>query len=141
MSECKNIGLYRGKKATTGEWIEGGYIPLDVDNGYTYIVLPYHSASSLSPLDLIRLNSTLVIPETVGQCTGQPDKNGIKIFKGDIIKAFSRYDTQHIYDITYNNGTFWFGYWSWIEFLDRFQNPEIIGNIYDNPELLEGDDK
>ena len=77
-----------------------------------------------------------VDPETVGQYTGSIDKNRIKIFNGDIVQAFTRYGTKHIYPIKYRNGTFWFGNWNWIEFLDRFQFREVIGNIYDDPELL-----
>ena len=81
-------------------------------------------------------NDYEVDPETVGQYTGSIDKNRIKIFNGDIVQAFTRYGTKHIYPIKYRNGTFWFGNWNWIEFLDRFQFREVIGNIYDNPELL-----
>ena len=62
--------LFRGKRRDNGEWVEGGYIPLDVESGYAYIVKPYHYASSLSPLDIIKLQSILVLPETVGQYTG-----------------------------------------------------------------------
>lgn len=80
-----------------------------------------------------------VDPETVGQYTGSIDKNRIKIFNGDIVQAFTRYGTKHIYPIKYRNGTFWFGNWNWIEFLDRFQFREVIGNIYDSPELLGGE--
>ena len=81
-------------------------------------------------------NDYEVDPETVGQYTGLTDKNSVKIFEGDIVQAFTRYGTKHIYPIKYRNGTYWFGNWNWIEFLDRFQFREVIGNIYDNPELI-----
>ena len=84
-----------------------------------------------------------VIPETIGQYTGLADKNGTKIFEGDIVKEVLAGRTE-LYQITYN--TYNSGFvglicQQGIEFsavdyeLEEF---EIIGNIYDNPELLGG---
>ena len=79
--------LFRGKRVDNGKWVEGGYIPLDVDSGYTYIIESCNYASTFSALDLIKLHSILVIIETVGQFTGLVDKNNVRIFEGDIIKT------------------------------------------------------
>ncbi len=79
-----------------------------------------------------------VIPETVGQFTGMTDKNGKKIFEGDICKGAWSTIFQVVYDDCYlgfraiaksglSVSIDYFG-------LDRI---EVIGNIYDNPELLE----
>ena len=95
-----------------------------------------------------------VIPETVGQFTGLTDKNGKKIFEGDIISAITL-DTGKEQTavvcfgnfIDENNGDEYIGFF--IEFggikttvtqlaMEKCKNRiEVIGNIYDNPELLE----
>ena len=118
--------LFRGKgnrKYNSGGWYYG-YLFKDSDGDYVITEIGF---------------SRTVIPETVGQYTGLTDKNGVRVFEGDIVKALTRYGTEHQYDITYRAGTFWFGGWNWIEFLDRFQFPEVIGNVHDNPELLKGE--
>lgn len=80
-----------------------------------------------------------VDPETVGQYTGVTDKNGTKIFEGDIVKYG---DTVHNVVFEQRNGTAFFGLvYSTLETLSfgyyqDLKQIEVIGNIYDNPELL-----
>lgn len=76
-----------------------------------------------------------IIPETAGQYIGSPDKNGKKIFEGDIIKGENY--IHPFYDDR-PNVIFWCQSKGGFQ-LDAFNMPdiEVIGNKYDNPELLE----
>lgn len=89
-------------------------------------------------------NFPLVIPETLGQFSGVLDSNGEKIFEGDIVRM--SYTGKYLgvngtAEVVFQNGKFGV-IWGWHkEFvaLDGFANTkiEIIGNVFDNSELLE----
>ena len=125
--------LFRGKRKDNGEWVEGFY---GIDTICTEQDTYLSTVISKIPKRIYDCESWEVDPDTVEIFTNSTDKNRTKIFEGDIVQAFTRYGTKHIYPIKYRNGTFWFGNWNWIEFLDRFQFREVIGNIHDNPEML-----
>ena len=92
-------------------------------------------------------NSWMVKPETVGQYTGLTDKNGTRIFEGDIVKykktglnAFGKMETRETKSIVkYNAPCFSPFETDLYEDYVMPEETEVIGNIYDNPELLEGD--
>ena len=121
---------------SNGKWIEGFYFkqpnPMTEDGFPTR-----HCISDLPPF------GAEVILETVGQYTGLCDKNGKKIFEGDICqtKGFPLIDDKP-FVVEWNDDECSF-YWRDVVGTDEFnigvsQNTTIIGNIHDNPELLKG---
>ena len=136
--------LFKAKRIDNGEWIEGSLIDLDIDSGYCYIVQPYKKASILPIIFLITDRMKLVDPETLCQFTGLCDKNGKKIWENDILIA--NLDESYPEDVTYK--TVEWGVAGWVtheansidrQYLDEFdlEHFEVVGNIFDNPELLQ----
>lgn len=134
--------LFRGKRIDNGEWVEGGIC--DYDSGVSIFVVNHYDGTLYEP-PYTDLDEIDVIPETVEQYTGLTDKNGKKIFEGDIVKFYEHYDNCSVYcDIGYivyrdENAKFLYytpdsivGY-----SIDSTCILEVIGNIHDNPELLE----
>lgn len=124
--------LFRGKRQEVGqfatttnhEWVYGGYVK-DCSGAYIHSIMYTH-------------RMVKVDPATVGQYIGMTDKNGVKIFEGDIVSH-----QEAFYEVKYST--------EWVRFIAVlpngvfnpvvFQNCNIAGNIHDNPELLEALDE
>lgn len=121
--------LFRGKRTDNGEWIYGNYCYAEMiaKSGYEDLIIE-------QPADG---ETRRVIPETVGQYTGLTDKNGKKIFEGDICKHRSNYSGNTVISVvTYTDGHFLALVCENSGF-ELSEKLEVIGNIHDNPELLE----
>ena len=122
--------LFRGKRVGNGKWVYGSYV---IQYGAHEIYLP-DGVDSEHCFDRYH-----VLPETVGQYTGLKDKNGEKIFEGDIVRDTETSDVGAICFET-NTATFVIEFDSIIVNFYDYNNSdvEVIGNIHDNHELLEG---
>lgn len=131
--------LFRGKRTNDGKWVYGHLIESDTYTHQIFIVTEANWESSDKSFDFLDTDVYEVLPETVGQYTGLTDKNGNKIFEGDILKA-SYFDWKYVVEWDEDNGRF-LGFTieseRKIAYVRRKPKSEIIGNIHDNPELLE----
>ena len=122
--------LFRARRTDNGQWIYGYY--LGAFNGA--------DIDEISDIDSITGVRYEVDPSTVEQYTGLTDKNGVKIFEGDIVRYG---DTIHEVVFEQRNGTAYFGLvYSPLETLpfghyQDLRQITVIGNIHDNPELME----
>lgn len=128
--------LFRAKRLDNGEWIEGFYINIAKVN--PYIVTGKLEISGINKNAIVP-EMYKVIPKTVGQYTGLTDKNGRKIFEGDILNTTN--SNCAIWYVDYKNTSFCCnqGNANYSCVLDEFMqysDVEVIGNIHDNPELL-----
>lgn len=154
--------LCKAKRTDNGEWVEG--YPIIDECGYFIMPEDYISERQLKNknygYELILIKAFDVDPETLCQYTGLTDKNGKNIWENDIVEfedtGEEGYEYKEGFDFK-NRARVVFeeGRWQFTDFLsdnsgvleemyqhDEFMGiweyVEVIGNIFDNPELLEG---
>ncbi len=128
--------LFKAKRIDNGEWVEGGLvIDHSRSNLFEYRMQPVESGVLYAPP---------INPETLCQYTGLTDKNGNRIWENDILIA--HLDESYPEDVTYE--TIEWGMSGWVtreagstdrQYLDEFdlEHYEVVGNIFDNKELLQ----
>ena len=125
--------LFRGKQIDNGEWVEGyPCAGVGIDAGKWFLIAVGR--------DYLNSHIYQVDPATIGQYTGLTDRNGQKIFEGDLVK-FDRFTpyTDILEKVKFCEGGFApFCVAGW-ECTPSWEECEVIGNIHDNPELMEGD--
>lgn len=121
--------LFRGKRTMNGEWKEGFYSEYSYELGRGNFILDCDFDYT-------------VIPETVGECSFVPDKNGVMMFEGDIVTGLFLFGMSVNAVVAFQNGSFGL---EWnrggVNTFNAFTSLcnveyEVVGNIHDNPELL-----
>ena len=128
--------LFRGKEKDSGKWIYGDLRHIsDGHGGYILCIVDNTNGRNND------VTGVEVLPETVGQYTGLTDKNGVRIFEGDIVSLVKHdsliYKVVYVpcrYELVNSKGVNCF-----VLDIYKSENIEVIGNIYDNPELLGGE--
>lgn len=127
--------LFRGKRQKNGEWVYGDLLQI-----------PKHELYSIMH-EKEDTGNFIVDKNTIGQYTGLTDKNGTKIFEGDIVTGLFDFEFSINAVVEFRDGAF--GLLANQHNVARFHpftsvcniEYEVIGNIHDNPELLKGAEK
>ena len=123
--------LFRGKRVDNGKWVQGDFVSSGCGIAYTDYLNEHGDIGEVF---------CKAIPETVGQYTGLTDKNGKKIFEGDIVKNQYDKNKYQYFKIFYCNRTYCWRVKNKYAMSGNLCNVigdiEVIGNIHDNPELL-----
>ena len=124
---------FRAKNVMNGEWVCGDLVHYN------------HSHTHISIAEKECKQQFFVHPQTIGQFTGLRDKNGKEIYEGDIVRFNQKFLIENILLVGYeysHRGGFSLctkeGYYGM--FGDAWLEPfycEVIGNIHDNPEMME----
>ena len=140
--------LFKAKRIDNGEWVQGYLFDDGFENGRMFVgglVIEEYNGTACDAWSITGINFCEVDPSTICQCTGLKDRNGKLIWENDICDRKEEYPEI----VKYNNGDWTLDYsyskgkesgycYCNLGFyaLER-KYVEVIGNIFDNPELLE----
>lgn len=135
--------IFRGKRVDTEEWTTGSFIVTNCGHTGIATFTKYNGA--------IECIIDEVIPETLGQFTGLYDRDGKKIYEGDIVEWYYTPEMKSSpFVVEFQHGAFGYVYCGEFHSFEGNKNFDfrlfdtdkrftLIGNIYDNPELLNYD--
>ena len=144
-----NRYLYRAKRMDSGEWVEGNLITDEHNTNICFIgyLFAMDESGNVHDTDIAKVDKS-----TICQCTGLKDKNGKMIWENDIVayhfgktcapicfgsyqSCFDNTKTEHVgFYVNWNDKCNYrkdLGYW--INMIEV----DVVGNVFDNPELLE----
>lgn len=148
--------LFKAKRIDNGEWIIGSLIK--TKNDYYICEKPYECMDEYSSLNGQSYGFggfKFVEPSTICQCTGLVDVNGRKIWENDVVKCIDKNsDSEFIGVVEFGNPNSFYS-WGyqlkhikgdkpnldillWIDMEETGATCEVIGNLFDNPQLLKG---
>lgn len=139
--------LFKAKRKDNGEWVEGFYFCMThTDGRHTHhFIIPLGADLSLgTPVEKIQVE---VDPDTICRCTGLKDKNGNLIWENDIVAYWDSYSTENglaeadcIGKVVWDDETISFQVTNRLS-AESYEvlgdECSVIGNVFDNPELLE----
>ena len=133
--------LFRGKRVDNGEWETGYYVRANYHWHKHGIHKDWIVTGACSNGGWFALHGRYpVVSDTVGQYTGLTDKNGKRIFEGDIVRGRDALEKGLVVEgyIDHQYGSFCIvgdliTHFRWMDY-----EVEVIGNIHDNPELIGG---
>jgi uncharacterized phage protein (TIGR01671 family) len=144
----KDRYLYKAKRADNGEWVQGYLFDDGFENGRVFIgglVIEKYTGTACDDWTISGSCFCKVDKSTICQCTGLRDKNGKLIWENDVVKGkyYNRGRShRHIGQVKYIYGAYKVvgvkQYTGYHVILDG--SYKIIGNIFDNPELLESEE-
>lgn len=128
--------IFKAKRKDNGEWVEGYYRSIPCMGMLEHYIMPRNPKN--------RMEQYAIAPDTLCQYTGLTDKNGRRIWENDIVSAWSegknaigkvirRADGLYIMYPAYQNKEFW----GLCPKKNGKTTVEVIGNVFDNADLLE----
>ncbi len=138
--------LFKAKRIYNGEWVQGYLFDDGFENGKIFIgglVIEEYNGTACDDWNITGIDFYEVDSSTICQCTGLKDKNGKLIWENDIVNcmdaecfgyiSWNESEAGFYFDVLLEDGRFE------EEHIYDYQDcMEVIGNIFDNPELLEG---
>ena len=136
--------LFKAKFDDSDRWVKGQLVEVND----TYLIIPNYASKILADW-FSASNVVEVKKDTICQCTGLKDKNGNLIWENDIVAYWDAYNTENgqaemdcIGKVVWDDETISFQVTNRLsaESYEVLDECSVIGNIFDNPELLESEE-